>query len=146
MDDNGAAAAAEQLTSAGLRMLAGTIVDNAGVTRAKVIPAARLRHAAEHGVGLSPVFAVMCADDGITESASYGGPAGDMRLIPDLSAAVLVDKATGLGCAPCAGATDAALQCRLTVPVHDHHVGQRTVLLHPLAAPFAGRAAHPRHH
>ena len=81
--------------AAGLRMLAGTIVDNSGVTRTKVIPVARLRQAVESGVGLSPVFAVMCADDGITESASYGGPAGDMRLVPDLAAAVLVDQATG---------------------------------------------------
>jgi glutamine synthetase len=100
MDDNGTTAAADQLTGAGLRMLAGTIVDNSGITRTKVIPAARLRQAAERGVGLSPVFAVMCADDAITESASYGGPDGDMRLIPDLSAAVLVDEAAGLGWAP----------------------------------------------
>ena len=100
MDDNGASAAADQLAGAGLRMLAGTIVDNSGVTRTKVIPVARLRQAVESGVGLSPVFAVMCADDGITESASYGGPAGDMRLVPDLTAAVLVDQATGLGWAP----------------------------------------------
>jgi hypothetical protein len=82
MDDNRAGVAADQLAGAdqlvgaGLRMLAGTIVDNAGVTRTKVIPVARLRQAIESGVGLSPVFAVMCADDGITESASYGGPAG----------------------------------------------------------------------
>jgi glutamine synthetase len=100
MDDNGAHAAADRLADAGLRMLAGTIVDNSGVTRTKVIPVARLRQAIECGVGLSPVFAVMCADDGITESASYGGPAGDMRLVPDMSAAVLVDEATGLGWAP----------------------------------------------
>src|SRR5690242_12098836 len=100
MDDNGAHAAADRLAGAGLRMLAGTIVDNSGVTRTKVIPVARLRQAIECGVGLSPVFAVMCADDGITESASYGGPAGDMRLVPDMSAAVLVDEATGLGWAP----------------------------------------------
>jgi hypothetical protein len=45
MDDNGASAAADQLAGAGLRMLAGTIVDNAGVTRTKVIPVARLRQA-----------------------------------------------------------------------------------------------------
>src|SRR5438046_5798540 len=100
MDDNGAHAAADQLAGAGLRMLAGTIVDNSGVTRTKVIPVARLRQAIECGVGLSPVFAVMCADDGITESASYGGPAGDMRLVPDMSAAALVDGSTRLGCAP----------------------------------------------
>ena len=45
MEDNGASAAADQLAGAGLRMLAGTIVDNSGVTRTKVIPVARLRHA-----------------------------------------------------------------------------------------------------
>ena len=54
MDDNGARAAADQLAGAGLRMLAGTIVDNSGVTRTKVIPVARLRQAVERGVGLSP--------------------------------------------------------------------------------------------
>ena len=55
MDENGTTAAADQLTGAGLRMLAGTIVDNAGITRTKVIPAARLRQAAAK----SPAQAVM---------------------------------------------------------------------------------------
>src|SRR5262245_65926735 len=97
MEDNGANVAADQLAVAGLRMLAGTIVDNSGVTRTKVIPVSRLRQAVERGVGLSPVFPVRCADARIAEGASYGGPAGVMQLVPDLSAAVLVDAPIRLG-------------------------------------------------
>ena len=49
---------------------------------------------------MSPVFAVFCADDHITETARYGGPVGDMRVRPDLAAAVLIDPAAGLAWAP----------------------------------------------
>jgi len=68
-------------------MLITSVVDNAGVTRAKTVPAARLRRAARDGIGLSPVFALMCTDDAITTSPLVNGPVGDNRLMPDLSAA-----------------------------------------------------------
>ncbi|TDD24683.1 glutamine synthetase [Kribbella turkmenica] len=75
------------LLDGGLRMLITSIVDNAGITRAKSVPAQRLRIAARDGVGLSPVFAIMCTDDGVTSSPAVNGPVGDNRLIPDLAAA-----------------------------------------------------------
>ncbi|MGC0422563.1 glutamine synthetase [Embleya sp. AB8] len=61
-------------------------VDNAGITRVKTIPYARLDAVAAHGVGFAPVFDVFLADDSITAGDLVGGPAGDLRLIPDLSA------------------------------------------------------------
>ncbi|MYS80104.1 glutamine synthetase family protein [Embleya scabrispora] len=61
-------------------------VDNAGITRVKTIPYARLDAVATHGVGFSPVFDVFLADDSITAGTLVGGPAGDLRLIPDLAA------------------------------------------------------------
>jgi glutamine synthetase len=66
----------------GVRLLAGTIVDNAGVLRTKSVPGAQLQAAVTRGVGLSPVFAVMCVDGFITSAAGYGGPVGDMRAAP----------------------------------------------------------------
>ncbi|TDO46373.1 glutamine synthetase [Kribbella sp. VKM Ac-2527] len=77
----------DALLDGGLRMLITTIVDNAGITRAKTVPAARLRTAVRDGIGLSPVFALMCTDDAIASSPAVNGPVGDMRLIPDLAAA-----------------------------------------------------------
>jgi glutamine synthetase len=85
---------------AGARLLVGTMVDNAGLTRAKSVPGHRIATAARDGIGLSPVFAVFCADDHITETARYGGPVGDMRVRPDLSAAALIDPGAGLAWAP----------------------------------------------
>ncbi|MET7300899.1 glutamine synthetase family protein [Embleya sp. NPDC005575] len=61
-------------------------VDNAGITRVKTIPHARLDAVAAHGVGFSPVFDVFLADDSITAGTLVGGPTGDLRLIPDLAA------------------------------------------------------------
>jgi glutamine synthetase len=69
----------------GVGLVALTWVDNAGVTRVKAVPAGRLEHAAAWGVGMSPVFDVFVVDDSITTSAYLGGPAGDLRLHPDLA-------------------------------------------------------------
>ena len=85
---------------AGARLLLGTMVDNAGLVRAKSVPGPRIAAAARDGIGMSPVFAVFCADDHITGTARYGGPVGDMRVRPDLAAAALIDPAAGLAWAP----------------------------------------------
>lgn len=77
-----------------------TLVDNAGLVRAKLVPGRRVGTVAATGVGLSPTFAVFSSDSSITVSSAFGGPSGDMRLIPDLQAAVCVDPATGLWWAP----------------------------------------------
>jgi glutamine synthetase len=68
----------------GVRLVALTWVDNAGITRVKAVPPARLERAAAWGVGMSPVFDVFVLDDSITGSAHIGGPGGDLRLHPDL--------------------------------------------------------------
>ncbi len=84
------AARARELTGTlaadGVRVVALTMVDNAGVTRVKAVPTSRLEAAARFGVGLSPVFDVFLVNDHITASAEVGGPVGDLRLMPDLDA------------------------------------------------------------
>jgi len=74
-----------QHAAAGIRTVALTWVDNAGITRVKAVPLARLERAAAWGVGMSPVFDVFVLDDSITSSRYIGGPGGDLRLHPDLA-------------------------------------------------------------
>jgi len=73
------------LAAEGVRLVALTWVDNAGITRVKAVPLDRLEAAAGWGVGMSPVFDVFVLDDSITTSRWIGGPGGDLRLHPDLS-------------------------------------------------------------
>lgn len=73
-----------ELTAEGVRRIALTWVDNAGITRTKAIPTGRLPQAARWGVGMSPVFDVFLVDDSATTSRHIGGPDGDLRLFPDL--------------------------------------------------------------
>lgn len=75
---------ADELARSGVRAVALTWVDNAGVTRVKAVPIDRLEEAEARGVGMSPVFDVYLSDDSMTESALTGGPVGDLRLFPDL--------------------------------------------------------------
>jgi len=75
---------ADALAGDGVQAVALTWVDNAGITRVKAVPVDRLGHAAEWGVGASPVFDVFGSDDSITTSAHVAGPVGDLRLFPDL--------------------------------------------------------------
>ncbi|MDT0546409.1 MULTISPECIES: glutamine synthetase family protein [Streptomyces] len=75
---------AGRLAAQGIVGAALTWVDNAGLTRVKAVPTARLEHAAEWGVGMSPVFDVYLVDDSMTTSRHVGGPDGDLRLFPDL--------------------------------------------------------------
>ncbi|MCB9108609.1 MAG: glutamine synthetase [Anaerolineales bacterium] len=84
----------------GVRLVACTLVDNAGVTRVKCVPIDRLASAAQFGIGLSTVFAVFAVDDHITASPGYDTPSGDMRLIPDLAAMVELSGAPGWAWAP----------------------------------------------
>ncbi|WP_455354986.1 glutamine synthetase family protein [Streptomyces sp. SYSU K217416] len=79
-----ARAEARRLTGLGIRGVALTWVDNAGLTRVKAVPVTRLAHAAGRGVGMSPVFDVYLVDDSMTSSPYIGGPDGDLRLFPDL--------------------------------------------------------------
>src|SRR5215813_8322360 len=92
--------AAAELTAQGIRTVALTWVDNAGVTRVKSVPVHRLGHAAGWGVGMSPVFDVFCVDDSITTSRYIGGPAGDLRLYPDLDRLTVLAAQPGWAWAP----------------------------------------------
>jgi glutamine synthetase len=76
----------ESLMAKGIRVVAVTMVDNAGVTRVKSVPISLLERAVRFGIGLSPVFDVFLVNDHITASAEVGGPVGDLRLMPDPSA------------------------------------------------------------
>ncbi len=91
---------AEALDVHDARALLTTLVDNSGMVRAKAVPGAKIASSASRGIGLSPVFAVMCFNGDILDTGAYGGPAGDMRLIPDLAAAACLDEAEGLWWAP----------------------------------------------
>jgi glutamine synthetase len=82
------------LTADGVRAVAVTWVDNAGLTRVKAVPTAMLGRAAAWGVGASPAFDVFVVDDSMTASRLVGGPGGDLRLLPDL------DRLVGLAAQP----------------------------------------------
>jgi glutamine synthetase len=88
------------LAGQGVRTIALTWVDNAGVTRVKAVPAARFGHAAAWGVGMSPVFDVFLVDDSTTTSRHVGGPSGDLRLYPDLARVTVLAAQPGWAWAP----------------------------------------------
>lgn len=88
------------LRDAGVRLVACTFVDNAGVTRVKCVPLERLERAASHGVGISDLSAIYAVDDHITTTAVYDSPSGDMRLRPALDAAIPLHFADGWAWAP----------------------------------------------
>lgn len=88
------------LSGAGVRAVALTWVDNAGVTRVKGVPVDRLEAAATWGVGMSPVFDVFVVDDSTTTSAFIGGPVGDLRLVPDLDRLTVLHGVPGWAWAP----------------------------------------------
>src|SRR6266545_3886426 len=90
----------ERLAERGVRTIALTWVDNAGVTRVKAVPLRRLPHAIDWGVGMSPVFDVFLVDDSVTTSRHVGGPAGDLRLFPDVDRLVALAAQPGWAWAP----------------------------------------------
>jgi len=73
----------ESLVARGVRAVALSHVDNAGVTRVKTVPVSLLERAVRFGIGMSPVFEVFMVNDSITSSDEVGGPVGDLRLMPD---------------------------------------------------------------
>jgi glutamine synthetase len=91
---------ATELAGRQVRTVALTWVDNAGVQRVKAVPVDRLAHAAAWGVGMSPVFDVFLVDDSITNSRHVGGPAGDLRLYPDLDRLTVLAAQPGWAWAP----------------------------------------------
>jgi glutamine synthetase len=91
---------AAELTARGVRTVALTWVDNAGITRVKAVPVQGLTRAATWGVGMSPVFDVFLLDDSTTTSEHVGGPAGDLRLYPDLDRLTVLAAQPGWAWAP----------------------------------------------
>jgi len=88
------------LSARGVRMVALSQVDNAGVTRVKSVPVSLLERATRFGVGMSPVFEVFVVDDTITSSDEVGGPVGDLRLMPDPNALRVLAAQPGWAWAP----------------------------------------------
>ncbi|WP_424217251.1 glutamine synthetase (plasmid) [Streptomyces sp. BI20] len=79
----GLTALRRDLEAGGVHGIAVTVVDNAGITRVKGVPVARLADAVTSGVGYPPVYDVALVDDSFTNSAHIGGPIGDMRMVAD---------------------------------------------------------------
>jgi glutamine synthetase len=90
----------ESLRAQGVRAVALSQVDNAGVTRVKTVPVSLLERAVRYGIGMSPVFEVFLVDDSITSSDEVGGPVGDLRLMPDPSALRVLAAQPGWAWAP----------------------------------------------
>jgi glutamine synthetase len=77
-----------------------TMVDNAGVTRVKLVPVSRLDTVARSGVGMSTLWAVSGSDDQFAFVPPFDTPSGDMRLIPDVAAASVLSSSPGYAWAP----------------------------------------------
>jgi glutamine synthetase len=77
--------AVRRLAARGVRLVALSWVDNAGISRAKAVPLRRLPQVARRGVGVSTVFDAFLVDDSRVHVNELGGPVGDLRLMPDLS-------------------------------------------------------------
>ncbi|KRE29911.1 glutamine synthetase [Mycobacterium sp. Soil538] len=67
------------LRAEGVAIVAGSVTDLAGVTRAKYVPASRLDAFARSGMGVSPSWSVFCVDSGIAFTPTIG-VAGDLRI------------------------------------------------------------------
>jgi len=91
---------AAELSAQDVVAIALTWVDNSGVTRMKGIPVARLAHAAQWGVGASPVFDTFLVDDSLVTGRYAGGPVGDLRLVPDLQRVTALAGQPGWAWAP----------------------------------------------
>jgi glutamine synthetase len=76
---------ADALAGRGFSSLISTVVDSAGVVRAKQVPVGRADVLATSGIGVSPVWAVFCVDDAIMFGPHFG-PIGDWRMRADIDA------------------------------------------------------------
>lgn len=88
---------ADDLRAHGVEILCGVIADSGGVIRAKAVPAKRIEQFATAGMGASLTWPVFCVDSWVAMTPEIG-VVGDLRLVTDLQAAVVL--AGGLGWAP----------------------------------------------
>jgi glutamine synthetase len=84
-----------------VRALVISTLDNAGVSRVKVLPGPQVEGAFLSGCGVSvSVGALLAVDDHVTRSSQIDPIVGDLRGMPDRSAVAVVDKASGLAWVP----------------------------------------------
>jgi glutamine synthetase len=68
-----------ELRAGGVELVAGSVTDLAGVTRAEYVPLRRLAAFQQAGMGVSPSWSVFCVDIGIAFTPSIG-VVGDLRI------------------------------------------------------------------
>lgn len=113
----------DRFEAAGVRALAMTMVDNGGITRVKAVPVSRLERVAANGVGMAYIWAAAGTDDLFADVPPFDNPSGDMRLIPDLTAARVLTAAPGWAWAP----VDQMSQELEPAPACQRHVLRQTV-------------------
>jgi glutamine synthetase len=74
----------QDILDRGIELIAISFVDNAGLTRAKSITAAKAEAASTRGVGSPQAFSIFQGDDGMATATGFEAT-GDTRLVPDLS-------------------------------------------------------------
>ena len=87
----------EELRAVGVALVAGSITDLAGVTRAKYVPLRRLESFQRSGMGVSPSWSVFCVDSGIAFTENIGVD-GDLRIRIDPADLRVIDD--GIAWAP----------------------------------------------
>jgi glutamine synthetase len=87
----------DDLLADGVEIVVGSVIDFAGVARAKTVPLQRLRSFVTAGMGAAPCWNVFCIDDSIAFTEKLG-VVGDLRLHIDPSALCVV--APGVAWAP----------------------------------------------
>lgn len=99
---DGARAAALQagLEAEGIRRVAITFVNHAGAPLVKVVPLSRLTAVVENGVGFSPVSDAWTIDGLPGARHPLSVPDGDLRLVPDPEALLLLDAPGGWAWVP----------------------------------------------
>jgi glutamine synthetase len=80
----------DELRAEGVELVAGSVTDLAGVTRAKYVPLRRLGDFQRSGMGVSPSWSVFCVDSGIAFTPTIG-VAGDLRIRIDPAEARVVE-------------------------------------------------------
>jgi glutamine synthetase len=80
----------DELRAEGVTLIAGSVTDLAGVTRAKYVPLRRLDAFQRSGTGVSPSWSVFCVDSGIAFTPKIG-VAGDLRIRIDPADLRVVD-------------------------------------------------------
>jgi glutamine synthetase len=86
-----------ELRADGVALVAGSVTDLAGVTRAKYVPLRRLDAFERAGMGVSPSWSVFCVDSGIAFTPTIG-VAGDLRIRIDTDEVRVIED--GVGWAP----------------------------------------------